>query len=110
MSTRPHITTVCALHPTRRYTLDPFDETAPAGSSGCTKLHLVAAVLDPRTKLLEGVPRMIQDKAFGCLQALGAQIIDEKLKAEFGEQGDGPLHPDPSPDDTSTGPNPEDGQ
>ena len=110
MPTRPHISTVCALHPTQRYTLDPFEETEQVGTSGCTKLHLVAAVLDPKTKLLKGVPRAIQDKAFDWLEALGAQIIDEKLAAEFGEQGDGPLLPQSSPDHTSTGPDPEDGQ
>lgn len=92
------------LPPEYRYTLDPFDEAA-AGTSGCTKLHLVAAAIDPRTKAMTGVRRNIRDSAFRCLEYLGAQVIDEKLAAEFGAFRSGPL----SPDRTSSASDNEDG-
>lgn len=78
------------LSPEYRHTLDPFDEDA-AGTSGCTRLHLAAAAIDPRTKTMTGVRRRVRDQAFSCIESLGAQIIDERLTAEFGALGSASL-------------------
>lgn len=72
-----------------RYTLDPFAEEG-LGTSGCTKMHLVGAALDPRAKVMSGVQRNVKRQAFGCVEALGAQIIDEKLAEEFAGKDGGP--------------------
>ena len=66
-----------------RYTLDPFDDTAAAGSSGVTKLHLAAAVLDPRAKDMVRIPLHIKRKAYCTVERIWEQLIAEKLDKEF---------------------------
>lgn len=68
-------------------------------------MHLVGAVLDPRAKQMKGVQRCVKQQAFGCVEALGAQIIDEKLAEEFAQDEGGPL----SPGGSSAGSNSNDG-
>ncbi|CAB1100752.1 unnamed protein product [Ectocarpus sp. CCAP 1310/34] len=65
-----------------RFKLDPFDHEP--GTSGCTKLHLAAAFLDPRAKDFARIPFSIQQKAANIIECLGEQLIAEKLQTEFG--------------------------
>lgn len=66
-------------------------------------MHLVAAALDPTTKIMGDVWCNIRDKAFRCIEYLGTQIIDEKLAAKFGVEGSVPTTPNQTYEESDTG-------
>lgn len=84
-----------------RYTLDPFNPIN-AGSSGCAKIHLAGALLDPRAKDLVRVPPHIKKKAIRVVECIGGQLIADKLAEEFGGDGDTTSEVD-TPDQTAEG-------
>lgn len=69
-----------------RWILDPTPGLTEMGTSGCSKIHLLSAILDPRTNSMLRVSNHIQQIAYIFLKEELKKVADEKVGEVFPER------------------------